>query len=70
LASTIFYILDDEQLTEKLWNTINVALGAEGNLRNLFPPTFLENNASRVQRRKRRIGREFRLNAHIDDYEI
>jgi hypothetical protein len=63
-------ILDDEKLTEKLWNTIKVALGAEGNPEEFIVANLPERKASRVQRRKRRTGREFRLNAHIDDYEI
>jgi hypothetical protein len=63
-------ILDDEQLTGKLWNTIKLALGAEGNPEEFITANLPEKNASRIQRRKRRSGKEFRLNAHIDDYEI
>jgi hypothetical protein len=46
-------ILDDEQLTEKLWNTIKVALGAEGNPEEFISTNLQERKASRVQRRKR-----------------
>jgi hypothetical protein len=63
-------ILDDEQLTEKLQNKIKVALGIEGNPEEFIVANLPERKASRVQRRKRRIGREFKLNVHIDDYEI
>jgi hypothetical protein len=47
-----------------------VVLGAEENPEEFIVSNLPERNASRVQRRKRRIGREFRLNDHIDDYEI
>jgi hypothetical protein len=62
--------LDDEQLTEKLQTTINVPMGDEGNLEEFVVSNLSKNNTSRVHRRKRRTRREFRLNAHIDDYEI
>jgi hypothetical protein len=63
-------ILDDEKLTGKLWNTIKRALGTEGNLEESIVANLPTRNASRIQRRKRRTGREFWLNAHLDEYEI
>jgi hypothetical protein len=62
--------LDDEQLTKKLQNIIKGTLGTEGSPEESIVANILERNTSRVQRRKWRYGREFRLNAHIDDYEI
>jgi hypothetical protein len=47
-----------------------LALGDEGNLEDFITTNILEKNAARIQRRKRKFGNEFRLNAHIDDYEI
>jgi hypothetical protein len=40
--------LDDEQLTGKLWNTIKLALGAEGNLEYFIASNILENNVGRI----------------------
>jgi hypothetical protein len=55
----LFYdILDDEKLTEKLWNTIKMVLGAEGNLREYIVSNLPERKASQVQRRKKRMRRE------------
>jgi len=50
-------ILDDEQLTEKLQNTIEVTLGFEGNPEEFIASNFLERKESRVQRIKKRNGR-------------
>jgi hypothetical protein len=47
-----------------------VALRDEGNLEEFIVGNLPERKVSRVQRRKRRSGRKFILNAHIDDYEI
>jgi hypothetical protein len=47
-----------------------VSLGVEGNLEEFIFANLLEWKASRIQKRKRRNGREFRVNSHIDDYEI
>jgi len=63
-------ILYDEQLTEKLQNTIKMALGDEGNLKEYNVSNLLERKTSRVKRRKKRTRREFRLNAKLYDYEI
>jgi hypothetical protein len=43
-----FDILDDEKLTKKLWNTINVNLGAKGNLKEFMFSNLSENNSNRV----------------------
>jgi hypothetical protein len=48
-----FDILDDEKLIDKLWSTIKLALGAEGNLEEFIASNLPERNTSRVQRRKR-----------------
>jgi hypothetical protein len=65
-----FDILDDEQLTEKLWNAIKTALGVEGNLGEYIFANLLERKESHVKRRKKTTGREFWLNAQLDCYEI
>jgi len=53
-----------------LWNKIKVALGDEGNPEEVIYVNLAKRKESRVHRRKRMIGREFRLNADIDDFEI
>jgi hypothetical protein len=63
-------ILDDAQLTKKLWNIIKVALRAKGNTKKGIISNLPKSKESRVHRRKRRTGREFIFNYHIDDYEI
>jgi hypothetical protein len=70
MVPTIFDILDDEQLTKKLWNMLKGTLETEGSPEELIVANLLERNTSRIQRRKQRSGREFRLNSHIDNYEI
>jgi hypothetical protein len=63
-------ILDDEQLTKELWNKLNGTLEIEENLEELIFSHLPERNTGRIQRRKKKYGREFRLNTHIDGYEI
>jgi hypothetical protein len=62
--------LDDEQLTKELWNKLKGTLEIEGNPEELIVSHLPERNTGRIQRRKQRSGREFRLNTHIDGYEI
>jgi hypothetical protein len=43
-----FDILDDKQLAGKLWNTIKVALGVEGNIGDFIVANLSKRKASRV----------------------
>jgi len=47
-----------------------LVLGDEGIPKDFIATNLSKKKISRVQRRKRRNGKEFRLNAHIDDYEM
>jgi hypothetical protein len=63
-------ILDDEKLTKELQNMLKGTLDIEESPKEMIIDNILERNTSRIQRRKRRSRREFRLNTHIDNYEI
>jgi len=62
--------LDDEQLTKKFQNSLRGIVDAEGIPEEPIVSNLLERHIGRVQRRKYIFGREFILNAHIDDYNI
>lgn len=63
-------ILDDEQLTRKLQNTLKKLTGVaeEGDLG--ISANLAEKHSHRVKRRRRRTGKEFRLDAQVDGYDI
>lgn len=63
-------ILDDEKLTKELQNMLKGTLEIEESPKEMIIDNILERNTSRIQIRKRRSRREFRLNTHIDNYEI
>jgi hypothetical protein len=52
-----FDILEDEQLTEKLRNTLYLILGNEGTLDAIVRTNLPEKNTQRIQRIKVRIGK-------------
>jgi hypothetical protein len=56
-----FDILGDNQLTEKLRNTPYLIPGNEETSEAIVRTNLLENNTHRIQRRKVRSGKEFRL---------
>jgi hypothetical protein len=62
--------LDDEQLTKELQNMLKGILEVERSPEEPIVVNIPERHIGRIQRRKQRSGREFRLNSHIDDYEI
>jgi hypothetical protein len=66
----IYDILDDEQLTKELQNKIKGILDIEMNPEELIVSHILERHTSRIQRRKKRYGWEFKLNTHITRYKI
>lgn len=70
LWTSVFYdILDDEQLTGKLQNTIKKLTGAaEDEKDSGISANLPERHSHRVRRRKRRTGKEFRWDAQVDGY--
>jgi hypothetical protein len=65
-----FDILGNDQLTEKLCNALYIFLGTEEYSETRIRTNLPEKNTQRVQRRKVWIEKEFRLAAHLDEFEI
>jgi hypothetical protein len=65
-----FDILGDDQITDKLCNTLYLILGNEGTPETIVRTNLPEKNTRRIQRRKVRIGKKFRLEVRLDDFEI
>jgi len=65
-----FDILGDDKLTEKLCNTLYLILGNEGTPEAIVRTNLPEKNTQRIQRRKVRTGKEFRLESQLDNFEI
>lgn len=64
-------ILEDEQLTSRLRNTIQSVVGGKYNSEDYIAANLPERQSNRVKRRRRRrTGKEFRLDAQIDGYDI
>jgi hypothetical protein len=53
-----------------LQNTLYLVLGDEGTPERIITTNLPEKNTQRIQRRKVRTGKEFRLEASLDDFEI
>ncbi|WP_160144215.1 retropepsin-like aspartic protease, partial [Parafrankia sp. Ea1.12] len=61
----------DEQLTSRLRNTIQSVVGGKYNSEDYIAANLPERQSNRVKRRRRRrTGKEFRLDAQIDGYDI
>jgi hypothetical protein len=63
-------ILGNDQLTEKLHNALYLVLGMEESPEARIMTNLPEKNTQRVQRRKIRTGKEFRLATQLDEFEI
>jgi hypothetical protein len=63
-------ILGNDQLTEKLCNALYLVLGNEEPTEAGIRTNLPEKSTQRVQRRKVRTGKEFRLVAQLDEFEI
>jgi hypothetical protein len=63
-------ILGNDQLTEKLHNALYLVLGMEESPGARIMTNLPEKNTQRVQRRKIQTGKEFRLAAQLDEFEI
>jgi hypothetical protein len=67
----LFYdILGNDQLTEKLRNALYLVLGTEESPEMRIRTNLPEKNTQRVQRRKVRTRKEFRLEAQLHEFEI
>jgi hypothetical protein len=65
-----FDILWNDQLTEKFRNALHLVLGNEESLETRIRTNLPKKNTQRVQRRKVRTGKEFRLVAQLDEFNI
>jgi hypothetical protein len=63
-------ILGNDQLTQNLRNALYLVLWNEESLETRIGTNIPENNTQRVQRRKVQTGKEFRLVAQLDEFEI
>jgi hypothetical protein len=63
-------ILGNDQLTKKLCNVLYLVLGNEEPKKVGIRNNLLEKSTQRVQTRKVRIGREFKLVAHLNEFDI
>jgi len=63
-------ILEDDWLTKKLWNSLKTLTQIAGNEEEPLITNLLDINLKRVRRRRRMTGKEFRLDAQLDGYEV
>ena len=63
-------IIKNDHLIEKLCNALYIVLGNEEPIEEEIRTNLLEKSTQRVQRRKVQNGKEFRLVAQLDEFEI
>jgi hypothetical protein len=63
-------ILGNDQLTKKLCNALYLVLGNEEPIEEGIRTNLPKKSTQRLQRRKVRTGKEFRLVAQLDEFEI